>query len=135
MRTKLFVLVSLTRRLRSSRFGCPRLRRVHISIVTTPSLASRSRKTPRARRSMKSDDLYEMTYNLFVQPGYKPSGRRAQNVNTIDEVPDSGWFTNRIGTRPSHERRTRPWSYCRRPARSLALDRHRGKRPPAFIRA
>ena len=24
---------------------------------------------------------------------------RAQNVNTIDEVPDSSWFTNRIGTR------------------------------------
>ena len=45
-------------------------------------------------------DLYEMTYNLFVQPGYKPSGRRAQNVNTIDEVPDSSWFTNRIGARP-----------------------------------
>jgi hypothetical protein len=45
-------------------------------------------------------ELYEMTYNLFVQPGYKPSGRRAQNVNTIDEVPDSSWFTNRIGTRP-----------------------------------
>ena len=46
------------------------------------------------------EDLYEMTYNLFVQPGYKPSGRRAQNLNTIDEVPDSSWFTNRIGTRP-----------------------------------
>ncbi len=45
-------------------------------------------------------DLYEMTYNLFVQPGYKPSGRRAQNLNTIDEVPDSSWFTNRIGVRP-----------------------------------
>ena len=45
-------------------------------------------------------DLYEMTYNLFVQPRYVPSGTRAQNVNTIDEVPDSGWFTNRIGTSP-----------------------------------
>ena len=45
-------------------------------------------------------DLYEMTDNLFVQPGYKPSGRRAQNLNTIDEVPDSSWFTNRIGAKP-----------------------------------
>jgi hypothetical protein len=44
-------------------------------------------------------DLYEMTYNLFAQPRYKPSGRRAQNLNTIDEVPDSSWFTNRIGTK------------------------------------
>ena len=25
---------------------------------------------------------------------------RALNVNTIDEVPDSSWFTNRIGQRP-----------------------------------
>ena len=26
--------------------------------------------------------------------------RRAMNVNTMDEVPDSSWFTNRIGSRP-----------------------------------
>jgi hypothetical protein len=45
-------------------------------------------------------DLYEMTYNLFVQPGYKPSGLRAQNVNTIEEVPDSSWFIDRIGSKP-----------------------------------
>jgi hypothetical protein len=44
--------------------------------------------------------LYEMVNNLFANPRYKPSGTRAQNVNTIDEVPDSSWFTNRIGTRP-----------------------------------
>ncbi len=42
--------------------------------------------------------LYELTYNLFVTSGYKPSGVRARNINTIDEVPDSSWFTNRIGT-------------------------------------
>jgi hypothetical protein len=45
-------------------------------------------------------DLYEMVDNLFVNPGYKPSGLRAQDLNTIDEVPDSSWFTNRIGARP-----------------------------------
>ena len=43
--------------------------------------------------------LYELSYNLFVTAGYKPSGERAKNINTIDEVPDSSWFTNRIGTR------------------------------------
>ena len=43
-------------------------------------------------------NMYEMVYNLFVQPGYKPTGRRAQNVNTVDEVPDSSWFTNRVGS-------------------------------------
>ena len=28
-----------------------------------------------------------------------PSGERARNINTIDEVPDSSWFTNRVGAR------------------------------------
>ena len=44
--------------------------------------------------------LYEMTTNLFVTARYKPSGTRARNINTIDEVPNSNWFTNRIGTTP-----------------------------------
>jgi hypothetical protein len=44
--------------------------------------------------------IYEMTYNLFVIADHKPSGVRAQNINTIDELPDSNWFTNRIGTTP-----------------------------------
>jgi hypothetical protein len=45
------------------------------------------------------DLMAGLTYNLFALGGRKPSGLRAQNVNTIDEVPDSSWFTNRIGTR------------------------------------
>ena len=45
-------------------------------------------------------DMYEMLYNLFVTAGHKPSGARARNVNTIDEVADSSWFTNRIGATP-----------------------------------
>ena len=51
-----------------------------------------------ASRAATSDigDLYEMVYNLFANPRYKPSGVRAQNINTVDEVPDSSWFTNRI---------------------------------------
>ena len=44
--------------------------------------------------------MYELVRNLFVTSGYKPSGLRAKNLNTIDEVPDSSWFTNRIGSRP-----------------------------------
>jgi hypothetical protein len=43
--------------------------------------------------------MYELMYNLFVTSGHKPSGLRAKNINSIDEVPDSNWFTNRIGTR------------------------------------
>jgi hypothetical protein len=45
--------------------------------------------------------FYDLTHNLFVTGrSYEPTGRRAQNINTIDEVPDSSWFTNRIGARP-----------------------------------
>jgi hypothetical protein len=43
--------------------------------------------------------LYELTHNLFVIAGYEPTGLRAKNINTIDEVPDSSWFTNRLGAR------------------------------------
>jgi hypothetical protein len=42
--------------------------------------------------------IYEMSYNLFVTAGWQPSGLRAQEINTIDEVPNSNWFTNRLGT-------------------------------------
>ncbi len=41
--------------------------------------------------------MYEISMNLFATPYHKPSNLRALNVNTIDEVPDSSWFTNRIG--------------------------------------
>src|SRR6188474_304632 len=41
--------------------------------------------------------IYEIASNLFITAGHKPSGTRAKNINTIDEVPDSSWFTNRIG--------------------------------------
>ncbi len=44
--------------------------------------------------------MYELSMNLFVVSGQKPSNTRARNVNTIDEVPDSSWFTNRIGRTP-----------------------------------
>ncbi|HEY2432230.1 MAG TPA: hypothetical protein VGI12_06115 [Vicinamibacterales bacterium] len=40
--------------------------------------------------------LYEITYNLFVTQSRQPSNVRAKNANTIDEVPDSSWFTNRM---------------------------------------
>jgi len=46
------------------------------------------------------DLFYEYSYNLFVNASRTPSNTRAGNLNTIDEVPDSSWFTNRIGTVP-----------------------------------
>ena len=45
------------------------------------------------------DLFYDLLLNLFTRPGL-PLGSRAQNVNTIDEVPDSSWFTNRILAKP-----------------------------------
>ena len=39
---------------------------------------------------------YDFVVNTFVRPGVRHDVR-AGNVNTIDEVPDSSWFTNRIG--------------------------------------
>jgi len=45
------------------------------------------------------DLYYDLAYNLFVTSRRPARNLRAQNVNTIDEVPDSSWFTNRIGAR------------------------------------
>src|SRR5262245_3602896 len=44
--------------------------------------------------------MYDLSYDLFVSGRQQSSNTRARNVNTIDEVPDSSWFTNRAGTRP-----------------------------------
>lgn len=42
----------------------------------------------------------DLLTNMFGKPGDPIVGSRARNVNTIDEVPDSSWFTNRIYARP-----------------------------------
>ena len=44
---------------------------------------------------MESVLTYDLLQNLFARPGDSRL-LRAQNANTIDEVPDSSWFTNRI---------------------------------------
>jgi hypothetical protein len=46
------------------------------------------------------DLTFDLVYNLFGPPGDKTPDVPAQNVNTVDEVPDSSWFTNRAGARP-----------------------------------
>ena len=46
-------------------------------------------------------DLYDRfthIFHVFGDPPF-PAFVEAQNVNTLDEVPDSSWFTNRHGTR------------------------------------
>ena len=42
---------------------------------------------------------YDFIENTFLTPG-ENRDVRAMNINTADEVPDSSWFTNRLGHRP-----------------------------------
>jgi len=51
-------------------------------------------------QNSKIDLFSDILINLFMKPGDVTPSVRAGNINTIDEVPDSSWFTNRIGTRP-----------------------------------
>lgn len=46
------------------------------------------------------DLVYDTLENSFYRPGDRTPDVRAQNLNSIDEVPDSSWFTNRAGARP-----------------------------------
>jgi hypothetical protein len=47
---------------------------------------------------MEDSNGYDFMVNTVIQPGERRDVR-ALNVNTLDEVPDSSWFTNRIGRR------------------------------------
>ena len=80
---------------------------VHVSVDTaTPRFYS---DDPLSREPESADasgaepwdiDLfYDLAYQLFVTTKKEPTNTRAGNINTIDEVPDSSWFTNRIGSR------------------------------------
>jgi hypothetical protein len=83
-------------------------------VILTGSLAGAGRKfyddDPLAREPETQDasgvqpweiDLaFDLSLNLFARPGDPTPNVRALNINTIDEVPDSSWFTNRILARP-----------------------------------
>ncbi len=45
------------------------------------------------------DLIVDFAIHAFGHPGDPAPDVRARNVNTIDEVPDSNWFTNRLLTR------------------------------------
>ena len=47
---------------------------------------------------LELSEAFDLLENQFASPGDR-TPMRAQNVNTIDEVPDSSWFTNRLGFR------------------------------------
>jgi hypothetical protein len=50
-------------------------------------------------RDRDIDLIFDLSRNLFGRPGDPAENVRARNINTIDEVPDSNWFTNRIFAR------------------------------------
>lgn len=50
-------------------------------------------------RPLDLSEYYDFLENTFASRGDR-TPIRALNVNTLEEVPDSSWFTNRIGRRP-----------------------------------
>jgi hypothetical protein len=50
-------------------------------------------------KEIEGSNGYDFTEHTFFDPG-DTRDIRAVNVNTMDDVPDSSWFTNRIGRRP-----------------------------------
>ncbi len=50
-------------------------------------------------KRIRASQQFDFVENTFLGAGDKTS-KRAVNVNTVDEVPDSSWFTNRIGREP-----------------------------------
>jgi hypothetical protein len=51
---------------------------------------------PRKPEELDLSDLYDRFSHIFSDHG-QPERGEAQNVNTLDEVPASSWFTNRHG--------------------------------------
>src|SRR5262245_11975588 len=48
-------------------------------------------------KPLEVDLFVDLTMNMFARSA--GDGSRARNVNTIGEVPDSSWYTNRAGHR------------------------------------
>lgn len=55
--------------------------------------------TPVRPAEIELSDLYDRFSHIISDVGSTPIGSEADNVNTLDEVPDSSWFTNRHGVR------------------------------------
>jgi len=62
-------------------------------LLVFPESADASQVRPRS-----ASQGFDFVENSFLRRGERVD-RLAGNVNTIDEVPDSSWFTNRIGSR------------------------------------
>ena len=56
-------------------------------------------RRPKPRRFVRGLQRTDAYLSLVTRPLELPRQRRALGVNALDEVPDSTWFTNRIGVR------------------------------------
>ena len=72
----------------------PRFRPADPVAVDNDTIADAS-----AFEELELSEGFDLLANQFASPGDR-TPKRAVNVNTVDEVPDSSWFTNRIGIRP-----------------------------------
>ncbi len=54
--------------------------------------------TPQMPATLDLGDLYDRMSHIARDVGASPIGSEARNVNTLDEVPNSNWFTNRHGS-------------------------------------
>jgi hypothetical protein len=63
-----------------------------------PIWVERDTEDASSMRPLEVDLFVDLTSNILM--GTDVTRSRATNVNTVDEVPDSSWFTNRAGRRP-----------------------------------
>jgi hypothetical protein len=71
----------------------PRFRPADPVAVDNDTIADAS-----AFEALELSEGFDLLANQFASPGDR-TPKRAVNVNSVDEVPDSSWFTNRIGVR------------------------------------
>src|SRR5262249_22353362 len=62
-----------------------------------PIWQDRDTQDASAMKPLEVDLVVDLATNLLGERA--PVAGRAKNVNTVDEVPDSSWYTNRIGAR------------------------------------
>lgn len=64
-----------------------------------PVWVERDHQNATGVRPWRIDLLANVVTNLLGNPGDRRLNVRAKNLNTVDEVPDSSWFTNRLAHR------------------------------------
>src|SRR5204863_6285879 len=63
-----------------------------------PVWVERDTEDASTMKRQEVDLVVDLTYNM-VAGRRAVTEVRAKNLNTVDEVPDSNWFTNRVGHR------------------------------------